>query len=131
MSVTENTDVAHDHVVDDHHDDHPSDSSYVLIALGLAFLTAVEVGLFVLEDWIGDNFGLGSVKIALVALMIIKFWIVGAYFMHLKFDNPILTQLFVFGLVLALVVYFIMLSAFEFSFWNDGLEDQGLPGGIS
>ena len=132
MSVTENTPMDHvDHDGMDHDHEHPTDRSYVMIALGLAVLTAVEVLLFVLEDWIGDNLGLGSVKIALVLLMIVKFWIVGAYFMHLKFDNPILTQLFLFGLVLAVVVYFIMLSAFEFSFWNDGFEDTGLPGGIS
>lgn len=123
--------VDHDGMDHDHDHEHPTDRSYVMIALGLAVLTAVEVLLFVLEDWIGDNLGLGSVKIALVLLMIVKFWIVGAYFMHLKFDNPILTQLFLFGLVLAVVVYFIMLSAFEFSFWNDGFEDTGLPGGIS
>ncbi len=128
MAVTETSEVDHQEH-DDH--EHPSDRSYVMIAIGLAILTAIEVGLFVIEDWIGENLGLGSVKLALVALMIIKFWIVGAYFMHLKFDNPILTKLFVAGLVLAVAVYFIMLSAFEFSFWNDGFEDTGLPGGLS
>ena len=126
MSVTETTEVEHD----DHDDHHgPSDQSYVGIAIGLAILTAVEVLLFVIEDQIADALGVGSVKIALIALMIIKFWIVGAYFMHLKFDNPILTKLFLAGLVLAVVVYFIMLSAFEFNFWNDGFCDTGLPGG--
>lgn len=120
-----------DHDGMDHDHDHPSDRSYVMIALGLAVLTAVEVLLFVLEDWIDENLGIAWVKIALVLLMVVKFWIVGAYFMHLKFDNKILTQLFMFGLILAVAVYFIMLSAFEFSFWNDGLEDTGLPGGIS
>ncbi len=128
MSVTESPETHHDH---DAHDDHPSDRSYVMIAIGLAILTAVEVLLFVIEDQIADTLGVGSVKIALILLMIVKFWIVGAYFMHLKFDNPILTKLFISGLVLAVAVYFIMLSAFEFNFWNDGLLDQGLPGGIS
>lgn len=130
MAVTETSEVEHDEH-EDHDHEHPSDRSYVMIAIVLAILTAIEVGLFVIEDWIGDNLGLGSVKLALVLLMIVKFWIVGAYFMHLKFDNPILTKLFVAGLVLAVAVYFIMLSAFEFSFWNDGFEDQGLPGGLS
>ena len=133
MAVTETEEL--DHVDPGGHDDHedhgPSDRGYVMIALLLAVLTAVEVALFVLEDEIADALGVGSIKIALIVLMVIKFWIVGSYFMHLKFDNPILTQLFVSGLVLAIVVYFIMLSAFEFNFWNDGLEDQGLPGGIS
>ena len=136
MAVTETEEL--DHVDPGGHDDHedhedhgPSDRGYVMIALLLAVLTAVEVALFVLEDEIADALGVGSIKIALIVLMVIKFWIVGSYFMHLKFDNPILTQLFLSGLVLAVVVYFIMLSAFEFNFWNDGLEDQGLPGGIS
>jgi len=130
MSVTESTPIEHD-AHDDHEHDHPSDRSYVMIAIVLAVLTAIEILMFVVEDQIADTLGIGSVKIGLIVLMIVKFWIVGAFFMHLKFDNPILTQLFVFGLVLALLVYFIMLSAFEFNFWNDGFEDTGLPGGNS
>ncbi len=129
MSVTETTEVEHE--AHDEHDDHPSDRNYVMIAILLAVLTAVEVFMFVIEDQIADTLGVGSVKIGLIVLMIVKFWIVGAYFMHLKFDNKVLTQLFVFGLALAVVVYFIMLSAFEFNFWNDGFEDTGLPGGES
>lgn len=106
---------------DDH--EHPTDRKYVTIALILGALTAVEILLFVLEE----DLPRGLVKVGLILLMIVKFWIVGAYFMHLKFDNIVLTQLFMFGLILAIVVYFIMLSSFEFSFWNDGLDDPGLP----
>lgn len=118
MTITDD-----DHSVDTHEHDHPSDRNYVVIALILAALTAIEILLFVLED----DLPRGFVKLALIGLMIVKFWIVGAYFMHLKFDNKVLTQLFMFGLILAVIVYFIMLSAFEFSFWNDGLDDPGLP----
>ena len=108
----------------DHEHEHPTDRKYVMIALILGGLTALEILLSVLEDELPR----GLVKVGLIGLMIVKFWIVGAYFMHLKFDNKILTQLFLFGLILAIVVYFIMLSSFEFSFWNDGLDDTGLPG---
>jgi len=121
MTATDTTIDVHDH--DDHAHDHPSDRSYVMIALLLAFLTAIEIGLFIFEDDLPRTLN----KLALIGLMVIKFYIVGAYFMHLKFDNPVLTQVFVFGLVLALIVYFIMLSAFEFNFWNDGFCDSGLP----
>ena len=107
---------------DDHHD-HPSDRSYVGIAIILAILTAIEVLMFIIEDSLGKT----VVKLGLLGLMAVKFWIVGSYFMHLKFDNKVLTWLFVAGLVLAVAVYFIMMSAFEFSFWNDGFEDPGLP----
>ncbi len=120
MTATDTTiDVHDDH--DDH--EHPSDRSYVGIAIVLAVLTAVEIGLFIFEDDLPRTLN----KVALLGLMVIKFYIVGAYFMHLKYDNKVLSQLFVFGLVLAVIVYFIMLSAFEFSFWNDGFCDSGLP----
>jgi len=109
---------------DDHEHDHPSDAKYVAIAILLAVLTAIEILMFVFEDDLQD-FMSGSVKIGLLVLMVIKFFFVGAYFMHLKMDKPILWQLFASGLVLAIGVYWIMLSAFEFSFWNDGYEDPG------
>jgi caa(3)-type oxidase subunit IV len=119
MTTTDTHDVdAHD----DHHE-HPSDRSYVGIAIILAILTAIEVLMFVIEDSLGAT----VVKVGLLALMVVKFWIVGSYFMHLKFDNNVLTWLFISGIVLAVAVYFIMMSAFEFSFWNDGFEDPGLP----
>lgn len=115
--------------VDTHDDDHehPSDQKYVIIALILGVLTAIEILMFVFEDDLPRN----GVKLGLIAFMVVKFWIVGAYFMHLKFDNPILWQLFVAGLVLSVGVFFIMMSAFEFNFWNDGFCDSGLPNEIS
>ncbi len=124
MTATEN----HVDTHDDHDHGHPSDRSYVGIAIALAILTAVEIAMFVAEK---GGFGdalvppAWSLKIGLIALMIVKFFIVGAYFMHLKFDDSILWKLFAAGLVLAVGVYWIMLSAFEFSFWNDGYEDPG------
>ncbi|MGI9605515.1 MAG: cytochrome C oxidase subunit IV family protein [Acidimicrobiales bacterium] len=120
MSVT-------DHTVDEAHDDHddhghPTDRKYVNIAILLGVLTAIEILLFVFEDDLGG----AIVKTGLLGLMAIKFYIVGAFFMHLKFDNKVLTQLFVFGLILAVVVYIAMLSTFEL--WNSGISDPGLPG---
>jgi hypothetical protein len=41
-----------------------------------------------------------------------------AFFMHLRYDNPIFRRAFVFGLVLAVVVYLIALSAMDF--WSSG-----------
>ncbi len=117
------TDTHLDHDTHDDHHDHPSDRTYVGIAIILAVLTAVEILMFIFEDDMPRNL----VKLGLIALMVVKFWIVGSWFMHLKFDSNVLSQLFVAGLILAIVVYFIMLSAFEFNFWNDGFEDPGLP----
>ena len=94
----------------DEHADHPSDAKYVAIAIILAVLTALEVLASVYEDDLGDGLLIGS----LMVMMVVKFFIVAAYFMHLKFDSPLFTKFFVAGLVLATAVYIIMLSSFAF-----------------
>jgi cytochrome c oxidase subunit IV len=94
---------------------HPSDRSYVGIALILALITAAEVVTFYLED------ELGSWLIpALVMMMIVKFAMVAGWFMHLRFDSNLFTRLFVSGILLAVGVYLSMLAAFEF-FSGDGV----------
>jgi len=107
-TVTE-THVEHE---EDAHD-HPSDWDYVKIALLLAALTGVEVSTY-FESSITVFQNNGFLIASLMVMMVIKFWIVASYFMHLKFDNKIFTQMFVAGLVLATAVYCIALSAFEF-----------------
>ncbi len=100
---------------------HPSDRSYVGIALLLAVITALEVASFYLED------ELGSFLIpALLVMMVVKFIIVAGYFMHLRFDSNLFTRLFLSGLLLAIGVYAAALSGFEF-FSSDGPVDQGGP----
>jgi cytochrome c oxidase subunit IV len=84
---------------------HPPDSVYVLIALGLAALTAIEVGIYYLKS----NYTTIGV---LLVLMACKFAIVVGYFMHLRFDSPLLRRLFVGGLITAVTVYTIALLMF-------------------
>ena len=86
---------------------HPTDSEYIKIALILGAITGVEVLTYFLD--FGD-FLIPS----LMFMMVVKFWLVATWFMHLRFDNPIFAKLFVGGLVLASAVYAIALSAFEF-----------------
>ncbi len=52
--------------------------------------------------------------VLLFPMMIIKFVTVIFYFMHLKYDNPLFKRVFVFGLVLAVIVFNIALFALEF-----------------
>ncbi len=100
-SVAESHDDEHDHV------DHASDWDYIKVGILLAILTAIEVALY--------YFPPGGFEVpALLGLMVVKFVIVAAYFMHLKTDNRLLTQIFMIGLVLASLVYVAALSAFEF-----------------
>lgn len=93
------------HAEHDRHE-HPRDSQYILIALILAAVTAVEVGLYY---WSLPG---ASNNVALLVLATIKFVMVVAYFMHLKFDNKILRRVFTFGFFLALTVYAAALFTF-------------------
>lgn len=99
----------HGHHDDDHHG-HPPDSFYVKIALILGVFTAIEVSTYFFEEQLGH----WPLIILLSVLMVIKFAMVGWYFMHLKYDAQMYTKMFVAGLILAIAVYFIMLFASNF-----------------
>lgn len=110
MSTTEATEVAEDA----HHDgEHMTDRSYIVIAIVLAIITLVEVATYF---W---DFGDAAVPLLLV-LMVAKFAIVVAFFMHLKFDNRLFTYLFVSGVLLAAGVYIVLLLAFNF--WSGDIR---------
>ena len=93
-----------DHAVEDEeaqveHGAHPTEAKYVRVALILAVLTAIEVALSY------TGFPEPATNAALLTLAGIKFAMVAAYFMHLKFDNKLLRRLFITGFVLAASVY--------------------------
>ena len=98
--------------VDGHGDEHrhkePSDRQYIWIAIILAVLTALEV----LATEAGPD---GPLLVpTLIVLMVVKFWIVASFFMHLRFDNRLFTVLFYLGLGFAVVLYSAMLATFHF-----------------
>jgi cytochrome c oxidase subunit 4 len=101
----------------EHTHDHPTDARYVKIALFLGVVTALEVGTYFWEDLFGSKPSTAALILTLFPMMIIKFVVVAMYFMHLKYDNPIFRRVFVFGMILAVIVYAIMSFAFEF--WSD------------
>jgi cytochrome c oxidase subunit 4 len=88
---------------------HPSDRSYVGIAVVLAALTALEVVSYYVEEQLG-----GLLVPALMIMMVVKFVLVVAWFMHLRFDSNLFTRVFVSGLVLAIGVYAVTLTTFKF-----------------
>lgn len=85
---------------------HPGPRTYIAVAIWLAIATAAEVALFYLD--MPDGLLIGS----LMFFMIVKFTMVVAYFMHLKFDARIFRRLMVTGIALALTVYIIVLATF-------------------
>ncbi len=77
---------------------HPGPKVYVLIGLILTIITAVEIAVYyidVLNDW--------STAI-IVPLSMSKFLLVVMFYMHLKFDNRLLTAVFAACGVLAIAV---------------------------
>lgn len=106
---------------DAHADDHhgPSDWIFVKTAIFLAVITALEV------IWSYLPWGHGAAIVfaevgGLLIMMAVKFYIVAAVFMHLKYDSKILTRVFYAGLALAVAVYLAVLSTFEI--WSGGLS---------
>jgi cytochrome c oxidase subunit 4 len=90
--------------------DHPSDGRYISIALILAVLTAAETATYFIPAF-EDNSTL--LLVFLMPVMIVKFFMVAWFFMHLKQDSRLFSRLFVSGLLLAVAVYAIVLLAFD------------------
>ncbi len=82
---------------------HPGPVKYVMIAIVLAVVTAIEVGLYYID------LPSGLLVALLLGLAFIKFSMVAAYFMHLRFDSRLLRRLFVTGIALAVAVYTVAL----------------------
>jgi len=98
---------AHEH--EHEHEDHWSDLNYIKLAMALAAITAIEVAISYMVDDLGAFF-----LPLLLGLMLIKFFSVVLFFMHLKFDNRLFSLMFYLGLGLATAVYVAALFTFRF-----------------
>jgi len=87
----------HGHGGDEHAAEHahPGAKTYTLIGVVLAIITLAEVFFYTQE----------SVRAFLVPLLLVlsasKFALVVGFYMHLRFDHPLFTGVFGFGLVVA------------------------------
>ena len=88
---------------------HPQPRQYVIVAVILAVVTALEVGIYYIE----------AVRRFLVPFLLlfalIKFLLVALWFMHLRFDSKLFRRLFVIGLLLALSVFAVVLVIFFYA----------------
>lgn len=86
------------------HSWHPGVREYVMIGIILAVLTAIEVALYfapiVRQAMIP----------ALLFLTVLKFVLVVAWFMHLRFDHTLFRRVFMVGIALALAVFGIVIA---------------------
>jgi cytochrome c oxidase subunit 4 len=85
---------------------HPEPFQYVMIAVVLCVLTALEVGTYYLPE----DFPRWLYIAILLVFAITKFCTVVAWYMHLRTDRPIFRRFFVVGAVGAVVLYTIVLS---------------------
>ena len=83
------------------------DKQYIKIFVILLVLTGVEVGLSYTP--LVDKKAAFALPMLLLAS--IKFAVVAGYFMHLKFDSPLMRRLFIIGAVLAVFCYNAVLTA--------------------
>ena len=86
--------------------DHPGEAKYIKVALFLAVITGIEVAF---SYWEAVE---GILAPSLIFMSIVKFVVVVAYFMHLKFDSRLFRRMFVAGIVLALFCYTAVLTTF-------------------
>lgn len=85
---------------------HPSPLQYVVIAVILCAVTAVEIAVSYTEGDIPD----GLIITLLLGMAIIKFVLVASWFMHLRNDLPIFRRFFVLGIVAAVLLFSIVLA---------------------
>jgi cytochrome c oxidase subunit 4 len=87
---------------------HPSPVQYVLIAVVLVVITALEVGASYLEGDVNSNL-LIAILLAMAAM---KSFLVAAWYMHLRTDIKFFSRIFTVGLVAAGVLYLVVLLTF-------------------
>jgi cytochrome c oxidase subunit 4 len=90
------------------HSNHPSPRQYVLIAVVLVVLTAIEIAVSYIDT---DHTNL--IIFALFAMGAAKFFLVAGWYMHMRLDQPFFRRIFVIGMIGAGVVYGIVILMFS------------------
>ena len=87
---------------------HPTPRQYVLIAIVLVVLTAIEIAV----SYIDTNHT-NLIIIALFAMGAAKFFLVAGWYMHMRLDQPFFRRIFVIGMIGAGIVYGIVILMFS------------------
>ncbi len=93
---------------------HPSPFQYVVIAMILVVITALEVG----TSYLDGDIPKGLIIFLLLAMGFIKFVTVASWYMHLKTDKPLFRRFFIMGAVGAIILYTIVLTTLHV--WSGG-----------
>jgi cytochrome c oxidase subunit IV len=85
---------------------HPTPVQYVMVAVVLVVITAIEIAVSYTEGTIPD----GLIVVLLLGMAFVKFFLVAAWYMHLRTDAPLFRRFFILGAVAAVLLYLIVLT---------------------
>ena len=86
---------------------HPSPKEYIRIAVVLAVVTAMEVGIYYAE------IPRALLIPALILFAAVKFVLVVLWYMHLRFDSRTYARFFIIGFAGAVTLYLVVLLTFQ------------------
>jgi cytochrome c oxidase subunit IV len=98
--------MAEDSTLEAHEGGHAARGTYWIIAVALAIITMLEVAVFYVPAI------RGVIVPVLLALSAVKFALVAMFFMHLRYDSPVLTLVLSIGLVVATAIILAMMFLF-------------------
>ena len=93
---------------DDAHAHHPTAKTYLWTALFLTIVTIVEISAYYIKPWSESAIYVPS----MLLMSAVKFGVVCAVYMHLKYDNKLFRNLFVGPLAIAIVTLIGLLFLF-------------------
>ena len=82
--------------------EHPTPRQYVWVAIILAIVTAAEVAIYYIGFFEEHS---GALIAFLIVFALLKFVMVAAWFMHLRFDSRVFRRFFVTGIILGLILF--------------------------
>ncbi len=88
--------------------EHPTWKQYKWVALILTLITVVEVWVYYIPSFVASKAFVPS----LLIMSAVKFFIVVAYYMHLKYDHKLFRVLFTGPLIIAIVTLIVLLLLF-------------------
>ena len=84
---------------------HPTPVQYVIVAVVLVVITALEIATSYLEGDIPN----GVIVVLLLVMAAVKFTLVASWYMHQRTDQPVFRRFFVIGTIAAIVLYLVVL----------------------
>jgi cytochrome c oxidase subunit IV len=85
---------------------HPTPVQYVLVAVVLVVITAIEIAVSYTEGTLPD----ALIVVLLLIMAFVKFSLVAAWYMHLRTDALVFRRFFIIGAGAAILLYLIVLT---------------------